>query len=560
MIPVRSLWGSDRRNIRHRLLLLVVIFTVLIFAAGSPAEGRVPHTWPEGWSRLHQLGRATRFVPRLAAAPDWDSQLVHLLWVADGEEGEASALAYQKLDLSVGRAGGEPIYGYSTGPDARITGFDFAADGDKMRVLWVEQREGGAHLLTGVFSPKKGEMLYSDEVFATDRSIRDPQVQVVDGELYFSWSDSAEGVLNVRLCSPGAQICCETPQLIATDNPSVSPVLAEHQGQIFLLWVERVGEAARQLRVLRLHDEDPDEAISLSYSIGEREPPLELAAEGEAKDMLMVARSAGRDRLFHLRLDEVLAMDHAEGELADHGRELLSAGELAGLAGGRQAGESEQLVWTVSKTDEEGGLSVFWGAVDETGQVRTQEMTPTVSATLSPVLFEDSEGNEHLAFLAVQPDMSLSVNYMNTMSPAQVVYWDAVGLEVDSPLPSAVSRLVGTTAMGLATMLPNVLPVMAAAVLIFAGGWFLPQGYGWYPGAASAAVAVLWRLLLPGFMYFDGRAVPWGDFWAAIILASAAVWFLLRYRDYDWRGDVLAVITVDFLWFWWFFTFTMLRI
>lgn len=551
-------------NLGRMRVLLIIVVTVLVLSATRTAHaGVVPFGWPEGWSDLGEAGTVTRFAPHLRTVFCEESQILHVAWLADHAGGDSNAVLHRGIDLQEGAFLGPARIVYQMQRPGRMGDVDFQLSGDTAHLIWTERTEGSTELLAGSFTLDGGAWKpdWIESVFGTPSSIVDPRISRVGDRLYVAWSDSREGALNIILGEmPPDGPVGDGPYIHTSDTASVTPLVFTHAGRIYAAWVERVGGVARQLHVTDLHGDRSRNWI-ISYAANRTwEIAPSLHAHEDKVDLIIVNRDAGRDRLAHVDLSAVLESPPGEKhDVADIGTYLVS-GSIAGVEPMRGVLAADELVFVYSVVDPGNRLSVSMGVLRGEDEVWVQRMTPTVSGASRPVIYRDGRGHRHLLFMTVQPDMSFTIEYMNTVRPADVSYWNVIGLDVKAPLPSLPLRFTAVTALALATLLPNVVPIIIGAVLVFAAGSFGGSESYWIPGLILGAFTLLWTRLLPEpFIYFAAPSAQQGDVIAAVVLCFVMVSVLVRWKG-SWRGEPLSVIAFDFLWFLWFFMFTSIRV
>ena len=545
-------------------IIWIAVFGVLFgLNANSALASVVPYGWPEGFSGLQKLGTITRFAPYMRTDLCRESDSLHVAWLADYEDGESNAVMYRTVDLAGGQPGSDTLIVFELAGDGRIHDFDFALTEVGVQLAWVTSTGGEVHLMTGSFglSQYGVEERWVRTVLSTDRSISDPRVAVVGEEVYLAWADSHTGVLNVGLgvLDPAGGDVREI-EVSSTPQGSTVPELFEHREQTYLAWVERVGEITRELRIAPVSGGTVGlEVGGLVYATKAREVFPSLVAHADRTDVLIAVRDAGRDHLYHLDLGAWLDAGGGEAAVAEEGQLLLSAANVADASLVQHVTERADLEASYTLVDRGNRMSVFTGTLTRGDLFAAEEMTPTVQGAYRPSAIVDEAGQRHLLFLKVQADLSVSVQYMNTVNPATVSYWNVVGLDVERPLASIPGRALTVLALAAAMFPPNLLPVLIAGGLLFAAGaWIRIEG-AWFPGLVLAVFTVVWRSLLrEPFLYYGGHTVLLKDTLAAVGLSFVGAWLLVRRRQ--WRGEPLAVVALVGLWFLWYFALTLIRI
>ena len=540
---------------------IAVVGVLFGLSANSALASVVPYGWPEGFSDLQALGTITRFAPYMRTDLCRESDSLHAAWLVDHAAGESNAVLYRTVDLADGQPGSDPQVLFERAEGGRIQDFDFALTEGGVHLAWVALTGGEVQLMTGNFALSQNgvEERWVRTVLRTDRSISDPRVAVAGDEVYLAWADSRAGVMNVGLgVLDLASGDISEIEVSATLQGSAMPEVFEHREQVYLAWVERVGETTRELRIAPVSGGTVGPEIgALAYATKAREVMPSLVAHADRTDVLVTVRDAGRDHLFYLDLGTWLDAGGGDAAVTEEGQFLLSTADVADASLAQHVTERTDLKISYTLLDRGNRMSVSLGTLTSEG-FASEEMTSTVQGAYRPSAVVDEAGQRHLLFLMVQADLSVSVQYMNTVNPATVSYWNVIGLDAKQPLASMPGRVLMVLALAAAMFPPNLLPVLIGGGLLFAAGARIPIEGAWFPGWVLAAFTVAWSSLLSEpFLYYGGHSVLLTDTLAAVALCFVGTWLLVRRRQ--WRGEPLAVVVLVGLWFLWFFALTLIR-
>ena len=540
---------------------IAVVGVLFGLSANSALASVVPYGWPEGFSDLQALGTITRFAPYMRTDLCRESDSLHAAWLVDHAAGESNAVLYRTVDLADGQPGSDPQVLFERAEGGRIQDFDFALTEGGVQLAWVALTGGEVQLMTGNFALSQYgvEERWVRTVLRTDRSISDPRVAVAGDEVYLAWADSRAGVMNVGLgVLDLASGDISEIEVSATLQGSAVPEVFEHREQVYLAWVERVGETTRELRIAPVSGGTVgSEMGALAYATKAREVMPSLVAHADRTDVLVTVRDAGRDHLFYLDLGTWLDAGGGDAAVTEEGQFLLSTADVADASLAQHVTERTDLKISYTLLDRGNRMSVSLGTLTSEG-FASEEMTSTVQGAYRPSAVVDEAGQRHLLFLMVQADLSVSVQYMNTVNPATVSYWNVIGLDAKQPLASMPGRVLMVLALAAAMFPPNLLPVLIGGGLLFAAGARIPIEGAWFPGWVLAAFTVAWSSLLSEpFLYYGGHSVLLTDTLAAVALCFVGTWLLVRRRQ--WRGEPLAVVVLVGLWFLWFFALTLIR-
>jgi len=544
---------------------VALVATQLLLASAS-SSAAVPYGWPEGWSDVDQLGSVTRYAPHLCACACWESQTVHIMWVGDGPGGPSTTLVYSRVDLSTGLVAVRAQVVYQLERSGTIDALDFVATQDTLHAVWVEQRGGDTGLVRGELSLSTDDLRITSthQITSTGYSVVDPHIFVSSQTRYVAWSDSREGSLDVYLLAETSDGDSPGPVRVTSGaTASTQPFVFVAAGVKYIGWVEQIGEVRRELRVSEL-----DRGATgggpirrLSFTVGSPAVAPAAYAGPDSLDLLLTLRTAGRDSIVYVQTSRWLAMPEPWArQAAEVGESIMTSRGIHDVGFRIPAHAEDRLVFVFSRADTGNRLGVWEATVNEDGTVATQKLTPDIAGAFEPIMFEDAAGNRHLLFLAVQPDMSATVNYMNTVSPAEINYWSLVGVDSDHLLVSLIGRFITVAALALATLLPNAMLLIMGGVLLFLVGSRVRRGDAWIPGVLLAGLTTAWYYVpFAPLLYYGGYFPRQSEVLVAAVLACSAATAFLWLRRKQWHEELLTIVFIDCLWLFWFFLFTLLR-
>lgn len=460
--------------------VLVTAVTALIVLAGATAWA-APLGWPKGWSEIKTLTPSTSLMSSPSVAVDSQDNL-HIVW-ADNTSGK------MQVRYLVSDRQGETLSPIKTlspeGAEARnpVIGI---GPGGVVHIAW-EEPQGMAGLIRylNLNQGKTSEVTYSQALFGNlDLAID------IEGDVNLVWTDGRDGNSEIywaRLAPSGDSDMGPTRLTVTEGNSRLPEAAVSPDGTLTVAWREESTIFAEAMYIQippgdRAPASEPRNLGKMFNRERSRGPQPLVMRSGEAAFLLskdipqagteifLINPGAGGD-VADTRLTIAVRDSFSPAGAVDSQGNLhlawidfrkgptspnlfyrsIPSGSVppgnvtAGSAGGSEGGPDTQL--TVAALDEMEGTAVYL-----------------------PVVVVDGQGSPHVLWRGVSDDNRFEIQMMDTVTPAVVSRWAAMGVNENYPLASVGMMLLGSASM---SVLFFFMDSISTLFVVVGGVWIL---------------------------------------------------------------------------------------
>lgn len=528
----------------------VLFATVAIFMllAGATA-GAVPLGWPKGWSEIKILTPPASLMSSPSVASDSQDNL-HLVW-ADNSAGQL-----QVRYLVVNRQG-EPLGPIKTlspeGVEARgpVIGI---GSGDVIHVAWEEPKgmEGMVRYLN-LTENRTSEVAYS-KALAGNLDL------VVDrgGKVNLVWSDGRDGngeIYWARLTASGS-IDVEPTRLTFTDGNSRLPEAAvSSDGTLTVAWREESTIFAEAMYVqippdARIPADEPRSLGKMFNRERSRGPQPLVLGSGEVSFLLAKEIPQAGTEIFLLTPEA--------GDKVKEARLTTAPLDSFSPMGAADGQGNLHLAWVDFRKGQY-SPNLFYKSVPPgfDGGVDTQLTVAALdqmegAAVYLPVMVVDRQGSPHVLWRGVSADNRFDIRMMDTVTPAMVSRWAAMGVNEEYPLASFGLMLLGSASMSLLFFFMDSISTLFVIVGVL---WLLRKIRLVQPHFISSYVLLfsgLYAWKLPGNP-LTAQPRSSGSAYSVVCFGIATLLTLafMRLRKIRLEDEVSTILT-SVVWIFWF--------